>query len=219
MGKPDEFEKIVDQLLKDAMPLYEQVHAFVRGRLCEIYPNRFDCSGPIPAHLLGNMWAQQWHERFPDIIPYPDAPLVNLTKELLDQKYSIHQLYTTAEDFFTSIGLYPMTTAFWQKSLFEKSTDRDVVCHAAASNMQFKDDYRVRICTQVDDEYFYVVHHEMGHVEYYMSYDKVQPYAYRDGANSGFHEAIGDTIGMFASEFNQTNRSNENSGFFFFHFV
>jgi peptidyl-dipeptidase A len=93
-----------------------------------------------------------------------------------------------------------MTDKFWARSMFKKPTDRDVVCHAAASDLGYHDDYRVRICTEINDDYFYTVHHEMGHVEYYMSYDEKQPYVYRDGANSGFHEAIGDTIGMYASK-------------------
>ncbi|CAF3377770.1 unnamed protein product [Rotaria socialis] len=198
MGGVVEFEGTIDQLLKDIMPLYEQLHAYVRGRLCSMYPNRFSCNGPIPAHILGNMWAQTWHDRFDDLMPYPDAPLVNITEVLLEKKFTTHQMYTTSESFFTSIGLYPMTPKFWARSLFTKPTDRDVVCHPAASDMGYHDDYRVKICTEIDDDYFYTIHHEMGHVEYYMAYGEKQSFAYRDGANSGFHEAIGDTIGMYA---------------------
>ncbi|CAF4975132.1 unnamed protein product, partial [Rotaria sp. Silwood1] len=198
MGSVVEFEGIIDQILKDIMPLYEQLHAYVRGRLCSKYPNRFDCNGPIPAHILGNMWAQMWNDRLDDVIPYPDTPLVNITDVLIKKQFSIDQMYTTAESFFTSIGLYPMTPKFWARSMFRKPTDRDVVCHASASDMGYHDDYRVKICTEINDDYFYTIHHEMGHVEYYMAYSENQPYAYRGGANSGFHEAIGDTIGMFA---------------------
>ena len=146
------------------------------------------------------MWAQQWHERLEDFIPYPDAPLVNITRMLHKKGYSIHRMYTTAEEFFTSINLYPMTAKFWARSMFRKPTDRDVVCHASASDFEYRDDYRVKICTVIDDDYFYTIHHEMGHVEYYMAYGEKQPSVYRDGANSGFHEAIGDTIGMYASK-------------------
>jgi len=53
MGTVIEFQDTIDQLLEDIMPLYKQLHAYVRGRLCSIYPNRFDCIGPIPGHLLG----------------------------------------------------------------------------------------------------------------------------------------------------------------------
>ena len=200
MGNTTEFERIMDQTLEEIKPLYEQLHAYVRGRLCKLYPNRFDCDGPIPAHLLGNMWAQEWQDRYEDLIPYPDAPLVDMTHGLLKHGYSVQRMFTTAERFFTSIGLYPMTPKFWARSLFKKPKDRDVVCHAAASDIGYHDDYRVRVCTEINGDYFYTIHHEMGHVEYYMAYDKKQPFVYRSGANSGFHEAIGDTIGMYASE-------------------
>jgi peptidyl-dipeptidase A len=147
------------------------------------------------------MWAQAWNSRFDDLIPYPDAPLIDMTRTLQEKKYSIHKMYTTAEKFFTSIGLYPMTPKFWARSMFQKPKDRSAVCHAAAMDFGYHDDYRVRICTEINDDNFYTVHHEMGHIEYYMAYTKEQPYIYRDGANSGFHEAIGDTIGMYASKF------------------
>ncbi|CAF3665561.1 unnamed protein product [Rotaria sp. Silwood1] len=198
MGDTEEFEEIIDQLLNDTIPLYEQLHAYVRGRLCSIYPNRFNCHGPIPAHILGNMWAQQWNDRFDDLIPYPDAPLVNITGALIERGYTVHRMFTTAESFFTSIGLYPMTPKFWIRSLFEKPTDRDVVCHASAHFMQYQDDFRVKMCTEVNDDHFDTVHHELGHIEYFMAYDRNQPYVYQEGANAGFHEAIGDTIGIFA---------------------
>ncbi|CAF3694401.1 unnamed protein product [Adineta steineri] len=197
MGNETEFESILDQSLQDIMPFYEQLHAFVRGRLCEIYPKRFDCNGPIPAHLLGNMWAQQWQNRLDDLMPYPDTPLVNITRILYKKKYTIEKMYKTAENFFTSINLYPMTPKFWARSMFTKPVDRDVVCHASAFDFRYHNDYRVKICTIMDDDYFYTIHHEMGHIEYYMSYAN-QRYDYQDGANSGFHEAIGDTIGMYA---------------------
>ncbi|CAF4766054.1 unnamed protein product, partial [Rotaria sp. Silwood2] len=198
MGDTEEFEEIINQLLNDTMPLYEQLHAYVRGRLCSIYPNRFNCHGPIPAHILGNMWAQQWNDRFDDLTPYSDAPLVNITGALIERGYTVHRMFTTAESFLTSIDLYPMTSKFWTRSLFEKPTDCDVVCHASAHFMQYQDDFRVKMCTEVNDDHFDTVHHELGHIEYFMAYDRNQPYVYQEGANASFHEAIGDTIGIFA---------------------
>lgn len=147
------------------------------------------------------MWAQQWNDRFDDMIPYPDAPLIDITEALLERKYTVHQMFTTAETFFTSIGLYPMTAKFWARSLFQKPVGREVACHASAHDLQYHDDFRVKMCTEINDGDFDTVHHEMGHIEYFMAYSKNQPYFYQDGANAGFHEAIGDTIGIFASEF------------------
>jgi peptidyl-dipeptidase A len=146
------------------------------------------------------MWAQEWQDRLDDLLPYPNTPLVNITRVLEEKQYTIHRMYKTAEQFFTSINLYPMTPKFWAFSMFEKPTDRDVVCHPSAFDMAYHDDYRVKICTVINEDYFFTAHHEMGHVEYYMSY-KNQPFYYRDGANKAFHEAIGDTIGMYASKF------------------
>ena len=146
------------------------------------------------------MWAQQWQDRLDDVMPYPDTPLINLTKVLIEKKFTIHQLYKLSESFFTSIGLYPMTPKFWARSMFEKPIDRNAVCHASAFDLGYHNDYRVKICTEINDDYFYTIHHEMGHIEYYMAYREKQPFVYRSGANSGFHEAIGDTIGMFASK-------------------
>ncbi|CAF0854727.1 unnamed protein product [Didymodactylos carnosus] len=194
----DNFEDMLDQLLDDVMPLYKQLHAYVRGRLCELYPYRFNCNGPIPAHILGNMWSQQWHERLDDFLPYSKTRLADMTKILQRKNVTIHQMYLFAENFYTSIDLYSMTENFWTKSMFERPKDRNVDCKASAFDMRNTDDYRIKICTEVDDNNFYIVHHEMGHIEYYMAYSKSQPYVYRDGANSAFHEAIGDTIGMFA---------------------
>ena len=112
------------------------------------------------------MWAQQWNERLDDFMPYPNTPLVNLTRVLHKKHYTVKQMYETAEDFFTSINLYPMTPKFWARSMFTKPTDRDAVCQASAFNMAYHEDYRVKICTIVNGNYFYTIHHEMGHVEY-----------------------------------------------------
>jgi peptidyl-dipeptidase A len=147
------------------------------------------------------MWAQIWIDRFDDVMPYSNAPLINLTRTLNENNYTIHRMYRTAEDFFTSIGFERMTSKFWTRSLFVKPNDRDVICQGAASNFDYHDDFRVRMCTQITDADFYTIHHEMGHIQYYMSYNRQQPYVYRDGANSAFHEAIGDTIGMYASKY------------------
>ena len=146
------------------------------------------------------MWAQVWHERLDDFLPYPEAPLPNITRLLKEKRYTIHRMYKTAEEFFTSIGLYPMTPKFWTRSLFEKPEDRQVLCHPAVFDFDYHDDYRIRMCTQLTEDHFYSIHHEMGHVEYDMAYAKHQPSAYRSGANSAFHIAIGDTIGLFASK-------------------
>lgn len=145
------------------------------------------------------MWGQEWHNRFDDLIPFPNAPLLNITAILVEKKVSVHDMFLLAEDYYKSIGLYSMTKKFWAYSLFQKPKDRRVVCHAGSIDMGYHNDYRVKMCTKINGENFYVVHHEMGHIEYYMSYDKKQPYHYQEAANGGFDEAVGDTIALFAS--------------------
>ena len=205
-----EYSKQSCHYTKNCMHMFEVVYVrsilidlIALDRFLLIFSVEFFClfDKNIHLYLAGNMWAQSWQERFDDLIPYPDSPLANITKILHDRKISIDKMYNVAEDFFTSIGLYSMTSKFWSRSMFKKPTDRDVVCHASASDFKYHNDFRVKICTEIDETYFYTIHHEMGHIEYYMAYEKHQPYLYQGGANSAFHEAIGDTIGMYASKF------------------
>ncbi|CAF5211196.1 unnamed protein product [Rotaria magnacalcarata] len=93
-------------------------------------------------------------------------------------------MFKEAESYFTSIDLYAMTPKFWARSLFIKPTDRAVVCHAGSIDMEYYDDYRIKMCAEINNDYYCTIHHEMGHIEYYMSYDKRQPFAFQDGANS-----------------------------------
>lgn len=178
-------------------PLYEELHAYVRRKLMEKYPNRgIEENGPIPAHLLGNMWAQEWTDIFDIVMPYPDAPTPDFTAAL-KAKYDAKGLFKLAEGFFTSIGLDYMTDIFWEKSMIVKPPNRDVVCHASADSMMADEDFRIKMCTSINKEDFETVHHEMGHVEYYMQYEK-QPMLFQEGANAAFHEAVGDTIALSA---------------------
>jgi hypothetical protein len=121
-----------------------------------------------------------------------------LTQKLIDQGYTPLGIYQQSERFFVSLGLSKMTDKFWQKSMFVKPAGKRVQCHAAAFDMFMRDDFRIKMCTTVNEENFYVVHHEMGHISYYQAY-KDQPNLLRNGANSGFHEAIGDTVALSVS--------------------
>jgi peptidyl-dipeptidase A len=88
-----------------------------------------------------------------------------------------------------------LPVTFWQRSLFTKPQDRDVVCHASAWDIDNSEDLRIKICLDITTEFFVTVHHELGHNFYQRAYDK-QPFLFRDSANDGFHEAIGDTIAL-----------------------
>lgn len=181
------------RLWNEMKPLYLRLHAYVRMKLRRVYGDQMPPDGTIPAHITGNMWGQSWSEIFDTILaPYPSSERFNVESELRRQNYDTIRMFRTAEDFFVSLGLEPMTGKFWNHSMLEKPSDgREVVCHASAWDFYSDDDFRVKMCTQLRD--FFVIHHEMGHIQYFMLY-RHQPHLFRDGANPGFHEAIGDTI-------------------------
>ncbi|KAK3605972.1 hypothetical protein CHS0354_019650 [Potamilus streckersoni] len=188
------FENDVKALFLELAPLYENLHAYVRRRLKEHYgADKFPSTGHIPAHILGNMWAQDWTNIYDLVAPYPDKRTVDITKALIDQNYTIIRMYKVAEDFFSSIGLYKMPHLFWEKSLLVKPVNREVVCHASAWDFSNKRDFRIKQCTALTEEHLLTVHHEMGHIIYYLAY-KDLPYLYREGANPGFHEGMADIV-------------------------
>ncbi|KAF2896393.1 hypothetical protein ILUMI_09782 [Ignelater luminosus] len=189
------FRVKIAHVWEDIEPLYLQLHAYVRFKLREFYgENVVMEKGPIPAHLLGNMWAQSWISVLNFTLPYPEQQALDVTKELLKQGYTAKRIFKLAESFFVSLNLSAMTPLFWKKSVLEKPTDgREIVCHASAWDFFDGKDYRIKQCTTIDEKSLKTAHHEMGHIQYYMQY-KDQPYIFRDGANPGFHEAVGDVM-------------------------
>jgi len=193
---PDDFAKEVDRLWEQVRPLYVSLHAYVRNKLREKYGDAVvPASGPIPAHLLGNMWAQTWDNVYPLVAPKDADPGFDLTQILKSRKTDWRQMVNYGEGFFTSLGFAPLPQTFWERSLFLKPRDREVVCHASAWDIDFVDDLRLKMCIDITGEDFATVHHELGHNFYQRAYDR-QPYLFRDSANDGFHEAIGDTIAL-----------------------
>ncbi|NXN80602.1 ACE enzyme, partial [Bombycilla garrulus] len=196
----DSFEKDLERIYSDLEPLYLNLHAFVRRKLYDRYgPKYINLKGPIPAHLLGNMWAQQWNNIYDLMIPYPEKPNLDVTSTMVQQGWNATHMFRVSEEFFTSLGLLEMPTEFWEKSMLEKPTDgREVVCHASAWDFYNRKDFRIKQCTSVTMEQLFTVHHEMGHIQYYLQY-KDQPVSFRSGANPGFHEAIGDVLSLSVS--------------------
>nr|CAB3219680.1 angiotensin-converting enzyme-like [Phallusia mammillata] len=194
-----DLEGVTEQLWIDLKPLYEELHAFVRRKLYDVYgPNYINLKGPIPAHLLGNMWAQQWGNVYDLVEPYPGKAGVDATPGMLDQGYDALKMFEVSEEFFTSLGLLNMTQEFWNFSMITKPADRDVVCHASAWDFYNQKDFRIKMCTVVNMEDLITVHHEMGHIQYFQQYAH-QPIPFRGGANPGFHEAVGDTLALSVS--------------------
>ena len=193
---PEEFARDVDRVWEQVRPLYASLHAYVRGRLRATFGDgALPRDGPIPAHLLGNMWAQDWALLFPIARPEGADPGYDLTERLVAKGTTPLEMVKYAERFFDSLGFDPLPTTFWERSLFVRPADRQVVCHASAWDLDFDTDLRIKMCIEVNDEDFQTIHHELGHVYYDRAYRR-QPFLFRDSANDGFHEAVGDTIAL-----------------------
>jgi len=192
----DAFAKEMDRLWTQLQPLYLSLHAYVRGQLAKKYgKDVVPANGPIPIHLLGNLWGQEWNNIYPLLDAPKSAQSFDLTKILVDRKTDPKGMVKYGEGFFTSLGFAPLPETFWERSLFTKPADRDVVCHASAWDVDNKDDLRIKMCIQITEEDFRVIHHELGHNFYQRAYNK-QPPLFDDSANDGFHEAVGDTIAL-----------------------
>ncbi len=177
-------------------PLYEQLHAYVRWKLREKYGAQVvPESGPIPAHLLGNIWAQQWDNLYPMLAPSGADPGYDLTAILKRRNTTPVDMVKYGERFFTSLTFEPLPPTFWERSMFTRPRDRDVVCHASAWDVDNVDDLRIKMCIEINADDFNVIHHELGHNFYQRAYNR-QPFLFRAGANDGFHEAVGDTIAL-----------------------
>jgi peptidyl-dipeptidase A len=186
----------VERLWGQVEPLYKELHCYVRGRLNARYGDAVQPkTGPIRADLLGNMWAQDWTNIYDVVAPPSSDPGYDLSTVLRQRGYTPVQMVQTGERFYTSLGFPPLPQTFWDRSLIVRPRDREVTCHASAWDLDNKDDIRIKMCTQINAEDFSTVHHELGHNFYQRAYAG-QDIIFRDGANDGFHEAIGDFIAL-----------------------
>lgn len=192
---PGAFGEEVARLWGQVKPLYDALHCHARARLAEKYGADAVREGePIPAHLLGNMWSQEWTALFPLVAP-EKAGAVDVTKALLAKKYDARRMVEQGERFFSSLGFERLPATFWERSLFTRPRDRDVVCHASAWDVDWKDDLRIKMCIEVNADDFTTIHHELGHNYYQRAYKGKSP-LFANSANDGFHEALGDTISL-----------------------
>jgi peptidyl-dipeptidase A len=220
---PAEFAAETERLWGQVKPLYDELHCHVRARLNQKYGDAVvPRDGTIPAHLLGNMWAQQWGNVYPLMEPFANTGSLDVTATLkqqrdgefkklaagykgtpgprelaeLEQQADLAQakaMTRVAEDFYVSLGFPKLPDSFWQKSLFVQPRDRDVVCHASAWDMNLKGDVRIKQCVEPTEEQLGTLHHELGHLFYDLMYNPLPP-VFQAAAHDGFHEAIGDTI-------------------------
>jgi peptidyl-dipeptidase A len=193
---PDQFSAEIERLWQQVRPFYLSLHAYVRRRLAERYGTAVvPPHGPIPAQLLGNPWAQEWGNIYDLVAPSGGESGVDLTQQLKTHRMDARAIVRTGEAFFTSLGFAPLPQTFWQRSLFTKPADRDVVCHASAWSIDNREDVRLKMCIQVNADDFNTVHHELGHNFYQLAY-RQQPFLFMNSANEAFHEAIGDTVAL-----------------------
>ena len=192
----DDFATELDRLWDQVKPLYTALQCKVRADLAAHYgEDVVDVSKPIPAHLLGNMWSQGWGNIYPLVAPENADQGFDLTELINSQGMTELDMVKTAETFFTSLGLEALPETFWERSLFVKPQDREVVCHASAWDIDWKEDLRIKMCIKKDAEDFQTIHHELGHNYYQRAYNQ-QSFLYANSANDGFHEALGDTVAL-----------------------
>ncbi|HVS74285.1 MAG TPA: M2 family metallopeptidase [Candidatus Acidoferrales bacterium] len=193
---PEEFSRELDRLWEQVKPFYISLHAYVRAQLIKKYGKLADRpDGLIPAQLLGNMWSQEWGNIYQLVAPANTDKGYDLTQLLKDRKVDALGMIRYGENFFKSLGFEPLPKTLWERSLFLKPADRDVVCHASAWDIDNQDDVRLKMCIEITDEDFVTIHHELGHNFYQRAY-KSQSTLFQDSANDGFHEAVGDTIAL-----------------------
>ncbi|MDI3290727.1 M2 family metallopeptidase [Polyangium sp. 15x6] len=193
---PEAFEADTERLWTQVKPLYDELHCLVRSKLRKLYgEDKIAAKAPIPAHLLGNMWAQDWSNIYDLVTPYPKEASIDVTKALVDKKVGAIEMAKMGERFFTSLGLESLPKTFWERSMFVRPRDREVVCHASAWDVTYAGDIRIKMCIEPKEEDFITIHHELGHNYYYVYYHTL-PVLFQSGANDGFHEGIGDTIAL-----------------------
>lgn len=193
---PEAFSADMARVWQQVRPLYESLHTYVRYKLRQTYgPDQVPATGPIPAHLLGNMWSQSWENIYPLVKPAAKAGDYDLSQVLVQRGTSAKEMVKYAEGFYTSLGMETLPATFWERSLLTKPQDREVVCHASAWDIDQQQDVRVKMCIRPTEEDFITIHHELGHIYYDLAY-RHQPTLFRNGANDGFHEAIGDTVAL-----------------------
>lgn len=191
----DQLIQDVERTFAEIKPLYEHLHAYVRTKLMNTYPSYISPTGCLPAHLLGDMWGRFWTNLYPLTVPFAQKPNIDVTDAMVNQSWDAERIFKEAEKFFVSVGLPHMTQGFWANSMLtEPADDRNVVCHPSAWDLGLGD-FRIKMCTKVTMDNFLTAHHEMGHIQYDMAY-ATQPFLLRNGANEGFHEAVGEIMSL-----------------------
>ncbi|XP_039290345.1 angiotensin-converting enzyme isoform X1 [Nilaparvata lugens] len=188
----------LEEVWEEIRPLYEQLHSYVRRKLRDLYgPEKLSREAPLPAHILGNMWAQSWTNILDVTIPYPGKNYPDVTPQMLQQGYTPATLFRLAEDFYLSMNMSAMPPEFWERSIIQQP-HTPAICQPSAWDFCDGQDYRIKMCAQVNMKDLITAHHEMAHIQYFINY-RNQPKVFRDGANPALHEAISDAISLSVS--------------------
>ena len=193
----EEFQNETERVWQELKPLYDSLQCHVKNKLTEYYGHEImPGDGTIPAHILGNMWGQSWINIY-DLVyePAGEQSAIDLTAIINERNLDEIEMVEIAENFFLSLGFDELSDTFWDRSLFVKPQDRDVVCHASAWNLDSNEDLRIKMCIEKNAEDFTTIHHELGHIFYYQAYNHL-PSVFEGGANDGFHEAVGDLLAL-----------------------
>ncbi len=192
---PDAFADETDRLWEQVKPLYTQLQCYAHRKLTKLYGEKVvGKTGLIPAHLLGNMWAQTWSYLYPEFEPYKGVAKIDVTP-VLQKSYDAEKMIKMGEGFYTSLGMDPLPATFWERSMLAKPPGKEVVCHASAWDVGYSNDLRIKMCVDKTHEDLVTIHHELGHDYYFHNYYTL-PILFQNGANDGFHEAIGDTVAL-----------------------
>jgi len=197
----DSFQEDIAELYSQMEPMYKELHAYIRRKLYDVYGEEFiDIRGTLPAHLLSDMWGRFWLNLYKISEPFHGKPAVDPSPAMKEQNYTVAKMFQTGDDFYAGMGLFRVPDTFWNLSMLEKPDDgREVICHATAWDFYDTKDYRIRMCAKdFSFEDLNTIHHELGHIQYDQQY-KHLPMVYRDGANGGFHEAVGEMMAMIGA--------------------
>ncbi|GFG28485.1 hypothetical protein Cfor_07332, partial [Coptotermes formosanus] len=190
------FRYELEGVWEEVRPLYELLHAYVRRKLRDLYgPDKLSRKAPLPAHVLGDMWGQSWSNILDVTIPYPGKNFLDVTTEMVQQGYTPVTMFRLAEEFYVSLNMSILPPEFWGGSIIEEQPDRVIICQPSAWDFCNRRDYRIKMCTQVTMKDLVTAHHEMAHIQYFLEY-RHQPKVFRDGANPGFHEAVGEAVAL-----------------------
>ncbi|CAF1058550.1 unnamed protein product, partial [Didymodactylos carnosus] len=188
-------KKIVEKLWSELRPLHLLLHAYIRKKIISAYPGLMSSNEPIPIHLTRDMFGSMMTHLERIVLPFPNVSGIDLGPAMIHNNFTEERIFHYADEFFVSLNLTRVPKNFWNLSILKKIPGRNMACHPTAFDMYKYDDVRIRMCTSLTSRDFYIVHHEMGHIQHYLQYKNL-PFWFRRSPHDAFGEAIGDAIAL-----------------------